>query len=136
MDYLKISLAHKVNRLFDFYHRRGEPQVDVQSVAVVLGQKLDRQVDPDYLTALREGSIAQSEADQQILDALCEFFGVDKKYLTEIAGRDIDIDIDQRLRLWIIVRDKGLDYFAARANGLTRAEFEALIAELQALPAA
>lgn len=134
MDYLKISLAHKVNRLFDFYHRRGEPQVDVQSVAVVLGQKLDRQVDPDYLTALREGSIAQGEADQQVLVALCEFFGVDKKYLTEVAGRDIDID--QRLRLWIIVRDKGLDYFAARANGLTRVEFEALIAELQALPAA
>ncbi|KQU35689.1 hypothetical protein ASH04_23745 [Rhodococcus sp. Leaf233] len=134
MDYLKISLAHKVNRLFDFYHRRGEPQVDVQSVAVVLGQKLDRQIDPDYLSEMRKGSISQNEVDQQLRNALCAFFGVDQAYLTETSGRDIDID--QRLRLWIIVRDKGLDYFAARANGLTRVEFEALIAEVQALPAA
>lgn len=134
MDYLRISLAHKVNRLFEFYHRRGEPQVDVQSVAVVLGQKLDRQIDPNYLSAIRAGSVAEGEVDRRILVALCEFFGVDEEYLTEVAGRDIDID--QRLRLWILVRDKGLGYFAARANGLTRVEFEALIAELQALPAA
>lgn len=132
MDHLRISLSHKVNRLFDFYHRRGEPQVDVQSLAIVLGQKLHRQINPAYLTAIRAGSVV--DVDEEILVALCEFFGVDEQYLTETAGRDIDID--QRLRLWILVRDKGLGYLAARANGLTRVELEALIAEVQALPAA
>lgn len=132
MDHLRISLSHKVNRLFDFYHRRGEPQVDVQSLAVVLGQKLHRQINPAYLTAIRAGTVV--DVDEEILVSLCEFFGVDEQYLTETAGRDIDID--QRLRLWILVRDKGLGYLAARAHGLTRVELEALIAEVQALPAA
>ncbi|MFD5812347.1 hypothetical protein ACFWG3_27400, partial [Rhodococcus aetherivorans] len=45
------------------------------------------------------------------------------------GGRDIDID--QRLRLWITIRDRGLHHFAARATSLTREDLERLIAEIE-----
>lgn len=127
----QLTLAHKINRLFDFYHRRSEPQLDTQSVAIVLGQRLGRQVNPEHIAGLRAGTVR--EADEDLLRELSILFGVSNDYLVPTTqGRDADID--QRLRLWILVRDKGLSCRAARANSLSYEEMEALIAELEALP--
>lgn len=125
----RLDLAHKVNRLFAFYHRRGEPEIDVQAVAIWLGQRIDRDVSPEMIHELRTGD--RPTADPTLLSAMCEFFGVDNTYLTESTGADYDLD--QRLRLWTLVRDKGI-HLAMRAHSLSRAELETLICEIESLP--
>ena len=58
--------------------------------------------------------------------------GVDRSYLR--PGSGLDIDIDQRLRLWIEIRDRGIEHFQARATSVTRDELEDLIAHIRTIP--
>ena len=127
-----LTLAHKINRLFEFKHRRGEPQRTTDAVAAEAARLSGVPISPAHLAALRSGEVGTAEP--QVLAAICAIFGVDATYLTESNG--VDVTIDQNLRLWILVRDRGMDYFAARAAGLSREQMEALIAEIEALPPA
>jgi hypothetical protein len=124
------TLAAKLDRLFAFYHARTEPELTHQDVAIILGQRTGRVLDPDLLTEVRAGRV--TELDRDVADALCALFGVDSVYLRESGSRDIDID--QRLCLWTLARDRGLNHLAARSVQLTRERLQELIDEIAAAP--
>ncbi|MEE2033382.1 hypothetical protein [Rhodococcus chondri] len=127
MRHLAPSLGQKLDRMIAFYHHRNEPELTLQAVATIVGQKAGQQIAVEVLERVRSGEL--TVLPEQIADALCDSLGVDRSYLRETGGQDIDID--QRLRLWIAIRDRGLDHFAARATSLTREDFEKLIGEVE-----
>ncbi|MDV6296512.1 hypothetical protein [Rhodococcus aetherivorans] len=127
MNYLAPSLGQKLERLLAFYHHRNEPELTLQAVATIVGQRIGEPVPVELLDEVRSGE--RTSLPVTITDALCDAFKVDRDYLRLSGGRDIDID--QRLRLWITIRDRGLHHFAARATSLTREDLERLIAEIE-----
>jgi hypothetical protein len=132
MKHLAPTLGQKLDRLVAFYHHRDENELTSQAVATLAGQKLGRPVSVELIEQARDGDIDSLPGD--IANALCDVFGVEHDYLQHVG--DKDIDIDQRLRLWIAIRDRGLNHFAARAADLSREDFEKLIAEVNSFPLA
>lgn len=132
MKHLAPTTAQKLARLLDFYHHRDEPALTLQALATVVGQKVKEIVPLKLLEGVQSGEIEKLPVP--VADAICDTIGVDREYL-RLSG-DIDIDIDQRLRLWILIRDRGLNHFAARSADLTRADFEELIAQVSTMTAA
>lgn len=126
MIHMAPTLAQKLDRLVAFYHHRGEPELSLQAVATIAGRKLGEPIPAQLLEDVRAG--VQSSLPDPVADAICDVFGVDRDYLRQSGGRDIDID--QRLRLWTAIRDRGLDHFAARATELSREDVEELIAQV------
>ena len=129
MRHLAPSLGQKLDRMIAFFHHRNEPELTLQAVATIVGQKAGEQISVETLEQIRSGEL--TSLPEAISDAICDAFGVDRDYLRLSGGRDIDID--QRLRLWIAIRDRGLDHFAARATTLSREDFEKLISEVERL---
>lgn len=132
MKHLAPTLGQKLDRLVAFYHHRDEDELTNQAIATLAGQKLGRPVSVELIEQARDGDIDSLPSD--IANALCDVFGVEHDYLQHVG--DKDIDIDQRLRLWIAIRDRGLNHFAARAADLSREDFEKLIAEVNSFPLA
>ena len=126
MKHLPPTTAQKLSRLLEFYHHRDEPELTLQALATVVGQKAKELVPVELLEDVQSGALKSFPAT--VADAICDTIGVDRDYLRVSGGRDIDID--QRLRLWILIRDRGLNHFAARSANLTRADFEELIAQV------
>lgn len=131
---MELSHAHRLNRIFAYYHNRREPELSEQAFATIIGHKLVREgvydehdvLDPQLLVDVREG---RRELPLDIADAVCEQIGLTthdyfRGTATEVYERD------QQLRLWTIARDLGLDHLAARA--IMPNQIEALIEELQA----
>ena len=132
MKHLAPTTAQKLARLLDFYHHRDEPALTLQALATVVGQKVKEIVPLELLEGVQSGEIENLPVP--VADAICDTIGVDREYL-RLSG-DIYIDIYQRLRLWILIRDRGLNHFAARSADLTRADFEELIAQVSTMTAA
>ncbi|EME23402.1 hypothetical protein [Rhodococcus triatomae] len=126
MTHHSPSLRQKLDRLFAYFHRRDEPEPTTVAVAAMATEHSGTAVSPDLLDAARCGEV--DALPTAVADALCDVFGVDRDYLRLSGGRDIDID--QRLRLWTAVRDRGLQHFAARAVDLSRDDLELLIDEV------
>jgi len=126
-----LTLASKLDRLFAFYHARTEPELGHHDVAIILGQRIGRVIDPQILTDARAGR--RDSLDPEICDALCALFGVEPSYLRESGGRDVDIDL--RLCLWTLARDRGLHHIAARCAAISRDQMQKLIDEIAAEPA-
>lgn len=132
MKHLAPTTAQKLDRLLDFYHHRDEPALTLQALATVVGQQVKEIVPLELLEGVQSGEI--ETVPVRVADAICDTIGVDREYLRLSGG--VDIDIDQRLRLWILIRDRGLNHFAARSADLTRADFEELIAQVSTMTAA
>ncbi|ADG80845.1 ESX-1 secretion-associated regulator EspR OS=Tsukamurella paurometabola (strain ATCC 8368 / DSM/ CCUG 35730 / CIP 100753 / JCM 10117 / KCTC 9821 / NBRC 16120 / NCIMB 702349 / NCTC 13040) OX=521096 GN=Tpau_4279 PE=4 SV=1 [Tsukamurella paurometabola] len=137
-DYADLSV--KINRLFSYWHNRSEPELTSQAMATVLGQQFfDGSLIPvQQIERLRTpGAPLDPQADPPLLEALCTLCGVDSAYLTDSLAAS---RIDRQLRLWIAVRDRGLDHLAVRAGKaeLTLDELDDLIelAESSAPPIA
>ena len=130
MKHLAPNLGQKLERLFAFYHHRDEPELSTQAVATLVGQRIGEPVAVDLLESARAGEV--DSLPTAMADALCDLFGVDRDYLRISGGKDIDID--QRLRLWTAIRDRGLNHFAARAAAMSREDIEKLIAEVNRFP--
>ncbi|WP_072690862.1 hypothetical protein [Rhodococcus marinonascens] len=130
--HLSPSLSQKLERMRDFYHHRNEPRLSLQAVATMAGRHLSRPVPAELLEKAASGEVRELPRD--VADALCDAMGTDRSYLQ--PGSGLDIDLDQRLRLWIEIRDRGIDHFAARATSVTRDELEELIAHIQTMPLA
>ena len=128
--HLSPSLSQKLDRMRDFYHHRSEPRLSLQAVATMAGRNLSRPVSVELLERVEAGDVQQLPTD--VGDALCDALGVDRSYLR--PGSGLDIDIDQRLRLWIEIRDRGIEHFQARATSVTRDELEDLIAHIRTIP--
>ncbi|MFF0818394.1 hypothetical protein ACFYVR_25090 [Rhodococcus sp. NPDC003318] len=130
MKHLAPTLGQKLDRLFAYCHHRDEPELSTQAVATLVGQRIGEPVAVTLLESARAGDVESLPV--AIADALCDLFGVDRDYLRLTGGKDIDID--QRLRLWTAIRDRGLNHFAARATAMTREDVEKLIAEVNRFP--
>ncbi|MFE1596571.1 hypothetical protein [Nocardia sp. NPDC058705] len=116
--------------MIEFAHRWDEPALSEDQIAAELTNKLGRPVEPSFVKSLRSG--ATTEIDRDVAAALCAICGVtDVAYLLPIGDEDVDIDL--RLQLWTLARDRGVQHVAARA--LTREKLRELIADLRALPA-
>ncbi|MFD5329565.1 hypothetical protein ACVH9Z_31640 [Rhodococcus opacus] len=128
--HLSPSLSQKLERMRDFYHHRNEPRLSLQAVATMAGRNLSRPVSAELLERVESGEVRDLPVD--IADAICDAMGVDRSYLRPENG--LDVDIDQRLRLWIAIRDRGIEHFQARATSVTRDELEDLIAHIRTMP--
>ncbi|WP_162958373.1 hypothetical protein [Nocardia yunnanensis] len=112
-----------------YSHRWDEPAIDNLKIAAALTEALGRTVDPGEIAALRTGSVV--EITREVAEELCALCGVtDVAYLLPVGDEDVDIDL--RLQLWTLARDRGVQHVAARA--LTRDKLRELIADLRALP--
>ncbi len=129
---MPVPLPVKIDRLIEYSHRYGEPAMTSAQIGAALTERLGRTVTPAFIESLRDGSTTEIPADLAAeLCALCRC--PDPAYLTPVC--DEDVDIDQRLRLWTLARDRGLKHLAARAPGaMTHAMLEELIADITALP--
>lgn len=129
---MPLPLPAKIDRLLEYSHRYGEPAMTTAQIADALTERLGRTVTPTFIASLRDGSNTTIPADLAAeLCALCRC--PDPAYLTPVL--DEDVDIDQRLRLWTLARDRGLKHLAARAPGaMTHEMMEELIADIAALP--
>lgn len=126
---MSMPLANKIERMIAYSHRWGEPAKNNEQIAAELTSRLGRTVEPSYVVDLRTGTITDIPRD--IATELCTMFGVeDLGYL--LPTGDEDIDRDMQLRLWTLVRDRGVQHVAARA--LTRDKLRELIADIEALP--
>ncbi len=124
-----MPLAEKIERMIAFAHRWDEPALDDTQIAAELTRRLGRPVEPADIAGLRDGSVTLIPRD--VAAELCALCGVtDKGYL--LPEGDEDVDIDLRLQLWTLARDRGVQHVAARA--MTRDKLRELIADLRALP--
>ncbi|RJO77610.1 hypothetical protein D5S18_07675 [Nocardia panacis] len=112
-----------------YSHAWDEPAMTNEQIAAALTEALERTVDPAEIAALRSGSVL--EITREVAGALCTLCGVtDVAYLLPVDDEDVDIDL--RLKMWTLARDRGVQHLAARA--LTRDKLRELIADLRALP--
>lgn len=131
------DVSVKVNRLFAYWHNRSEPELTSQAMATVLGQRYfnGKLIPAAQIERLRTpGAALNTELDPPLLEALCRFCGVDIEYLEDTLAAS---RIDRQLRLWIAVRDRGLDHLAVRAGKehLALSELDDLVALAESLPA-
>ncbi|WP_331765139.1 hypothetical protein [Nocardia sp. NBC_01388] len=127
---MTLSLAEKIDRMIGFAHRWDEPAMSNEQIAAALAEALGRAVQPADIADLRSGSVLV--ISRELAAALCALCGVtDVGYLLPVGDQDVDIDL--RLQLWTLARDRGVQHVAARA--MTRDKLRELIADLRALPA-
>lgn len=127
---MSLPLADKIERMVEFAHRWDEPTLSNEQIAAELTVRLGRPVEGADIAGLRNGSVAAIARDMAV--ELCALCGVtDVGYLLPVGDEDIDLDL--RLQLWTLARDRGVQHVAARA--MTRDKLRELIADLRALPA-
>ncbi|WP_196812210.1 hypothetical protein [Nocardia sp. CNY236] len=116
--------------MIEYAHRWNEPALSNEQIATELTKQLGRTIEPAYIENLRNGTTVVIPRD--IAETLCALCGVtDVAYL--LPHGDEDVDLDLRVQLWTLARDRGVQHVAARA--ITRDKLGELIADLQALPA-
>ena len=117
-----LTLAAKVNRLFDVYRSRDESEQPVEAVAESVSGILGRPVSGAQIGALRIESTAQP--DPAILHGLVSHFGIPSEYLTTSGPRAQHVD--KQLRLLAAARDAGVKRLALRGGAATDAADEVL----------
>jgi len=127
---MSLPLAEKIDHMIAFAHRWEEPALNDTQIAAELTTQLGRVITAADITGLRAGSTREIPGD--VAAALCALCGVtDVGYL--LPDGDEDIDLDLRIQMWTLARDRGVQHVAARA--MTRDKMRELIADLRALPA-
>ncbi|WP_051637436.1 hypothetical protein [Rhodococcus sp. UNC363MFTsu5.1] len=104
-----IPLSTRVNRLFEWGHRRDDPEQTNEEVALALGDRLRRPVEPRMVESIRDGSLADPPLD--VLDAVADHFEVSRSYL---SGTDHGY-VDAQVRLCISARDAGVKSLSMRS---------------------
>ncbi|TQF69225.1 hypothetical protein FK531_10780 [Rhodococcus spelaei] len=108
-DEPSIPLATRVNRLFEWGHRRGAPEQSNEEVALALGRRLRHPIAADVVGSIRDGSLADPSVD--VLDAVADHFEVSRVYL---SGNDYGY-VDTQVRLCIMARDAGVKSLSMRS---------------------
>ena len=107
-----LTLASRINRLFDVFRRRQEPEQSVETVARSVSNLIDRYVSADDISKLRsEPTLA---VDPDVLVGLARHFGVPVEYLT--APNQRGHDLDTQLQLLAAARDAGVKHLALRGG--------------------
>jgi hypothetical protein len=117
-----LTLAAKVNRLFDVYRSRDESEQPTDAVAKSVSSILGRPVSAAQISALRIESTAAPDPD--ILHGLVSHFGIPSEYLTTSGPRAEQVD--KQLRLLAAARDAGVKRLALRGGAANDAADEVL----------
>ena len=108
----ELTLASKINRLFDLCRSREDPEQSVAAVAMAVSRILHRTVPPQKIADMRvEGS---DSFDQSIVEALASHFGVPRDYLA--TDGTYTRNVDRQLQLLIAARDAGVKRLALRGS--------------------
>ncbi|WP_288814110.1 hypothetical protein [uncultured Gordonia sp.] len=127
-----LTLADRLNRLFALFHNRIEDELPNESAALIIGQRLQRAVDPELLRRARSG---QATLPLDVCNELCRLMGVPQFYLQPSPDEATDQLIrseDANLYLMTLIRDKGVTDMIAR--GGTAEHIDAVIRALEELP--
>lgn len=117
----ELSLAAKLDRLFQVMHRRGGKEHSYEEVAEAIRQGGGPTISATYIWQLRKG--IRDNPTKRHLEALASFFGVPPAYfLDDAAAREIDED----LTLLRALRDASVRQIAFRANDLSQGSLRAI----------
>ncbi|WP_162625454.1 hypothetical protein [Mycolicibacterium llatzerense] len=103
-----MSVAAKINRLFDVMHRWGEPAMTTEAAAAGISARVP--ITATYLDRLRAGADLNPTTSE--LTAIAEFFGVSAAYL--LSDRP---DIEDQLTLLETMRDAPRVFNCRRLGG-------------------
>jgi hypothetical protein len=107
------TLAARLDRLFETFHSRSEPEQTAAAVASSVGCILGVPVAATAITRLRTGHGADPP-DQRLLGGLARHFGVRADYLTG-SGAEVTL-LHNKLKLLADVRDAGMRRLALRGG--------------------
>ncbi|MEZ0053012.1 hypothetical protein ABIA30_004037 [Mycobacterium sp. MAA66] len=125
----RLTVADRINRLFDVFRRRDESEQSVEAVAESISAIIEHKVAPTYIRQLRSDPTV--DADPHVMAGLARHFGVPGEYLTT-WGRRAD-EVDKQLRFLVAARDAGVRHLALR-GGLANATLDDVVGVLKQLP--
>jgi hypothetical protein len=126
----KLTLATKVNRLFEVYRARHEVEQTEEEVAKSLSYIIGRSVSADQVRALRLDEAAAPDPD--LIDGLIQHFTIPPEYLKTEGGRAEKLDT--QLRLLAAARDAGVKRLALRGGALDADAIEVILDIVKAIP--
>jgi len=106
------ALDARVNKLFETFHAKNEPEQSNEKVALALSRS-GNPIDSERLAALRQGQF--EDPTQETLSAIARHFGVPENYL--IAADSSVAEIDAKLDLLIQARRAGIRRLDLRHGG-------------------
>lgn len=109
----RLTLAHKINRLFELHPRSGKPPSNEEVAAAINAQDGPSTISASYLWLLRSGKRDNPTAHH--LQALAQHFGVSPAYFFDDAAAS---QIEKEMDLILAMRDSGVKQLALRAAGL------------------
>ncbi|MFI7668405.1 hypothetical protein [Nocardia sp. NPDC049526] len=121
----RLTLSHKVNRLFATVHPRSEPERTTAAVAEQVGAQLGSTVPEEQLDRLRRGEFDSVPVGSELLSAIAQCFGVSADYL--ITTGAAAAAIDRELELLATMRDANVASIALRGSDVDLTTLTALI---------
>ncbi|MFD6163227.1 hypothetical protein ACFWF7_23435 [Nocardia sp. NPDC060256] len=116
----KLTLSHKINRLFAVMHPRSAPERSNATVAELASDYLRRTVPASQLERLRSGEFdgenAAGAVEPELLAAIAQTFGVAADYLTTTGPAAAAID--RELELLATMRDANVSSIALRGSNI------------------
>lgn len=104
------STAARLDRLFETFHSRTEPEPPSAVVAAGVSAILGYSISGDVIVDLRNGA----DGDPTVLGAVAQYFGVPDTYLTE-SGPEV-VQLHRKLELLAAARDSGVQRLAMRGG--------------------
>jgi transcriptional regulator with XRE-family HTH domain len=116
-----LTLAEKLNHLFETVHPPGRPEFSSEDVAEGIRVRGGPTISATYIWQLRKG--LRDNPTKKHLEALAEYFGVTPAYFfdEEAAER-----IEAELELLAALRDAPVRHIALRASGLSPQSLRAI----------
>ncbi len=108
-----LTLAHKINRLFELHLRSGKLPSNEEVATAITAQGGPSTISASYLWLLRSGKRDNPTAHH--LQALAKHFGVSPAYFFDDAAAS---EIEKEMDLILALRDSGVKQLALRASGL------------------
>lgn len=125
-----LTLATKVNRLFEVYRARHETEQTEDEVAKSISSIIGRSVTACQVRALRLGT--NGPPDPGLIDGLVQHFSVPPEYLKTNGERAEQLDT--QLRLLAATRDAGVKRLALRGGTLDADTIEVVFDIMKAVP--
>ena len=126
-----LTLASKVNRLFEVHRSRHETEQTDDDVADSISRIIGKAVSVDQVRALRRGSDVAPDPD--VIDGLIEHFAIPPEYLKTSGARAEQLDT--QLRLMAAARDAGVKRLALRGGALDADAIQLVLGIVKELPA-
>ena len=121
-----LSLADKLNRLFETVHPAGRGEYSPEEVAKGINEVGGGSISPAYIYLLRKGQ--RDNPTKRHLELLAAFFGVTPAYFfDDEAARKIDA----QLELLAAMRDQDVLQVALRANGLSTESLRMIVGMIE-----